>query len=198
MLSFSIPSCLPDASVKLITSGVWVRIHSHLLKPYTSLLKIRSAIPARVITTLYSLIGWRLVVKSIWKMPTQSNPKIALKVFRDNSKLKLDIPTCSANYNSHKIGVDIADQYRSYYSTKLITLHNWFHICFWAPDTMLINSFIIYRDLDHVLSLTHKDFQPQVAWEFILFRVHRHSRTLQHQPPLPMASNPLTPPLPPS
>ena len=41
MLSFSIPSRLPDASVKHITLGAWVRIYGNPVKPYTSLLIIR-------------------------------------------------------------------------------------------------------------------------------------------------------------
>ena len=41
MLLFSIPSCLPDASVKLITPEAWLRIYGHLMEPYTSLLIIR-------------------------------------------------------------------------------------------------------------------------------------------------------------
>ena len=62
-------------------------------------------------------------------------------------------------------GVDIADQYRSYYDTQLpvTTFRTWFPILFWVIDTSLINSFIVFRDLESITHVSHKEFHLQVA-----------------------------------
>ena len=85
-------------------------------------------------------------------------------------------------------GVDIADQYRSYYDTQLISQRTWFPIFFWLLDTALINSFIMYSDLDK--SLEHKEFRIQVAWSLILSsagtrEVRKKSTATALQPPNP-------------
>ena len=152
--------------------------------------------PVSLMSTIHSLVGRRSVVKSICKKPTRSNPKVAQTVFRDNSKLELDIPTCIADYNCHKVGVDVADQYRSYYSTQLTTLRNWFPIFFWVLDTLVINFFIIYRDLDNFPGLSHKEFRLQVAWQSILSRERRDPPSSKYQPHPAAAHAPPPTPLP--
>ena len=89
-------------------------------------------------------------------------------------------------------GVDIADQYRSYYNTQLISRRTWFPIFFWLVDTALINSFIIYSDWDK--SLEHKEFRIQVAWSLILSsagirEARKKSNCTALQPPAPTISN---------
>ena len=69
----------------------------------------------------------------------------------------MNIPRCIDDYNNYMGGVDIADQYRSYYNTQLILQFPWFPILFWLVDTALINSFIMYSDLDKLLE--HKEFR---------------------------------------
>ena len=78
------------------------------------------------------------------------------------------------------------DQYWSYYNTHLISRRTWFPICFCLVDTALINSFIIYSDLDK--SLEHKEFRIQVAWSLILCSVgtreaRKTSTAIALQPP---------------
>lgn len=69
-------------------------------------------------------------------------------------------------------GVDIAYQYRSYFDTYLMTFKTWFPIFFWALDTALVNSYIIYRDLDTYESIKNKEFCLLVAWDLILEGAH--------------------------
>ena len=82
----------------------------------------------------------------------------------------IDIPACIDDYNHHKVGVDLADQFRSYYSTQLISNRTWYPIFFWILDTMLINAYKIWLDLDQegVKDISHKDFRMYIAWELIL------------------------------
>jgi len=47
------------------------------------------------------------------------------------------------HYNHYKVGVDVADQYRSYYFTQLKCLRNWPPIFYWLLDTSVINSYLI-------------------------------------------------------
>ena len=87
-------------------------------------------------------------------------------------------------------GVDIADQYQSYYDTQLISRRTWFPIVFWLLDTTLINSFIMYSDLD--LSLEHTEFRIQVAWSLILSttgtrEARKKSKSTAPQPPAPIS-----------
>jgi hypothetical protein len=85
---------------------------------------------------------------------------------------ELPIPTCIHNYNQFMGGVDIADQYRSYYTTQLVQRRNWLPIFFWILDTALVNSFIIYRDFLNLNTesgcpITYKDFNIKLAWAWI-------------------------------
>ena len=124
--------------------------------------------PVSLMTTIHSLKGRRSQVTKTRTRPTRSNPSTASQIFRSASQLLLDIPACVDDYIHNKVGVDVADQYRSYYSVQLVTQRNWFPIFFWVLETALINSFLIYSDILGCLEITHKDFRMQVAWELIL------------------------------
>lgn len=79
------------------------------------------------------------------------------------------IPTAIMDYNFHMNGVDRADQLRSYYEVHLKSWRTWYSIFFWAVDTILGNSFIIYNDHPKAEEgLEHKDFRMRLAWEYIL------------------------------
>lgn len=124
--------------------------------------------PVLLMTTIHPLKGRRSQVLTKRRKPTRSNPLAARHVFKDATSLTLPILACINDYNQNKVGVDVADQYQSYYSTQLITHRNWYPMFFWILDTALINSFIIYRDLNQYQGLQHKDFRMHVAWDLIL------------------------------
>lgn len=46
--------------------------------------------------------------------------------------------------------------------------HTWFTIFFWALDTSLIDFFIIYRSLESITEIAHKQFWLEVAWDLII------------------------------
>jgi len=122
--------------------------------------------PVSMMTTIHQLKSRISKVLKERKRPGLKSSNAAgvkrAKVFSEGEwKVLLNIPKCINDYNNHMGGVDIADQYRSYYDTQLISLCTWFPIFFWLLDTALINSFIMYSNLG--ISLEHKEFRIQVA-----------------------------------
>src|SRR5438045_5285703 len=105
---------------------------------------------------------------------TSSNAAGVQQLYGPNEFVKpLSIPTCIYDYNQFMGGIDIADQYRSYYTTQLIAQRNWLPIFFWLLDTVLLNSFIIYREffnseVKNSCPFSHKEFNIEVAWSWIL------------------------------
>ena len=127
--------------------------------------------PVSMMTTIHQLKGRGSKVRKERRRPGLKSSNAAgikkSKIFDEGEwRSLLNIPRCIDDYNHHMGGVDIADQYRSYYDTQLISQRTWFPIFFWLVDTALINSFIMYSDLDK--SLEHKEFRIQVAWSLIL------------------------------
>ena len=95
-------------------------------------------------------------------------------MFRPGEFVKpLSILSCIDDYNKFIGGIDIADQYRSYYTTQLIAQQNWLLIFFWILDTALLNSFIFYREffnskVENSCPFSHKEFNIEVTWSWIL------------------------------
>lgn len=123
--------------------------------------------PVTMMTTIHHLKGEQAAVMKMRKRPGRksTNNKQALAEFGDNQEKELEIPASFNDYNHHMGGVDIADQYRTYYDTQLTTFRTWFPIFFWILDTMLINGFHI---LSTIVPIEHKQFRLQVAWDLIL------------------------------
>src|SRR5205807_9273822 len=104
--------------------------------------------PVTIMTTIYSLNGEKSEIVRQRKRPGRksTNAKRALAEFGDEHQKELAVPVAINDYNFHMGGVDIADQYRSYYDTQLTTFRTWFPIFFWALDTALINSYLAFPD----------------------------------------------------
>ena len=56
---------------------------------------------------------------------TSSNGPAIRHVFGSHERVNIPIPAITDDYNQFKVGVDLADQYRSYYFTQLKCLRNW-------------------------------------------------------------------------
>jgi len=82
---------------------------------------------------------------------------------------ELDIPVIVDAYNKHKVGVDVADRYQTYFDTQLISRCNLYPLFYWILETALINSLIIYRDLpvnkEHTVE--HFDFHPCIVHDHL-------------------------------
>ena len=78
---------------------------------------------------------------------SSSNGPAIRRVFGTAERSNAAIPVITNDYNRYKVGVDVADQYRSYYFTQLKCLRNWPPLFYWLVDTTVINSFLIARRL---------------------------------------------------
>jgi Transposase IS4 len=127
--------------------------------------------PVTMLSTVHNIHGPDSHILTDRKRPrdTSSNVVRVQQLFNPREFVKeLPIPSCIHDYNQFMGGVDIADQYRSYYTTQLIACRNWLPIFFWTLDTALINSFIIFRDFlnsetEHGCPFSHKEFNIEVA-----------------------------------
>src|SRR5437762_3922156 len=129
-------------------------------------------VPVTMLTTVHNIHSSKSHVTTDRKRPqdTSSNAADIRQLYGPNEFVKpLSIPICIDDYNQFMGGIDIADQYRSYYITQLITWCNWLPIFFWLLDTALLNSFIIYREFFNPrvkasCLFSHKQFHIAVAW----------------------------------
>jgi len=76
------------------------------------------------LTTIYSL-DERVIVEHKKPRMSSSNDPAIRRVFSPAERSNVAIPVITNNYNRYKVGVDITDQYRSYYFTLLKCLRNW-------------------------------------------------------------------------
>ena len=64
------------------------------------------------------------------------------------------------NYNQSMIGVDLADQYTTYYSFVRKSKKWWKKVCFWLLEVATVNSYILYKSSDS--AYTHVQFRRAV------------------------------------
>jgi hypothetical protein len=132
------------------------------------------SLPVTMMSTIHPPSGEDSLVLRMRKYPgnKSTNASGANSTFlpREHQK-ELDIPVIVDSYNQHKVGVDIADQYRTYFDAQLTSRRSWYSCFYWILETAHINSLIIYRDLpankertvDHIdfcLSIVHDLLQP--------------------------------------
>jgi len=106
--------------------------------------------PVTMMSTIHPLSGEDSLVLRMRKHPSNksTNASGANSTFLPGEYQKeLDIPVIVDAYNQHKAGVDVADQYQTYFDTQLISRCNWYPLYYLILETALINSLIIYRDL---------------------------------------------------
>jgi len=94
------------------------------------------------LTTIHSLEE-RIISECKKPRISSSNGPAICHTFGPQERLNIPIPVITNDYNHYKVGVDVADQYRSYYFTQLKCLHNWPPIFFWLLNTTIINSYLI-------------------------------------------------------
>ena len=82
---------------------------------------------------------------------TASGARQTRKIFSNNIKKILPIPTFIFWYNCYMCGVDIADQLRSYFTTQRIHRQTWKPLWHFLFDTVIGNCFLLssYRPTDH-------------------------------------------------
>ena len=85
---------------------------------------------------------------------SSSNDPAIRRAFGSHERVNVPIPVITNDYNCSKVGVNVADQYRSYYFTQLKCLRNWPPIFFWLLDTTIINSYLLLCCISHTTTIS--------------------------------------------
>src|SRR5436305_685677 len=82
----------------------------------------------KILITVHNIYSFKSHVITERKCPqdTSSNVARVWQLFKQGEFVKpLLIPTCVDDYNQFMGGVDITDQYHSYYTTQIVAQCNW-------------------------------------------------------------------------
>ena len=96
------------------------------------------------LTTIHNLEDRITVLRKKPRQSSSNGPAIR-KAFGAMERANVPIPVITNDYNRYKVGVDVADQYRSYYFTQLKCLRNWPPIFYWLLDTTTINAYLLLQ-----------------------------------------------------
>jgi hypothetical protein len=90
-------------------------------------------------------------------------PKKLAKIFGNAVVKELPIPTFIDNHNHYMLGVDLADQRRSYYNTQRPHVKTWKPLWHFLLDVILVNCSLLssYRSSDAHRD-THKQFRKDL------------------------------------
>ncbi|KAK7105748.1 piggyBac transposable element-derived protein 4-like [Littorina saxatilis] len=79
---------------------------------------------------------------------------------------EVSVPEPVLVYNGSMGGVDLADQYHSYYPVGRPSVRWWRYICWWLMQTAMVNAFVIWKETHRPArskkGLRHLDFRLQV------------------------------------
>ena len=76
---------------------------------------------------------------------TNANRANVTAFFGDRALVSMPTPKLAIDYNNKMNSVDIADQFRSYYSTQLRVSRVWMPVFFWLLDTTVINAWTLAK-----------------------------------------------------
>lgn len=113
--------------------------------------------PVHMLSTIHGIKGNEWKISAMRRRPreTSSNAANVRKVFGNAARKEILIPKVINDYNHFMGGVDIADQFRSYYDCQLIVFHTWMPLMFWLIDTAIVNSYIIYKQQGMILTINY-------------------------------------------
>ena len=114
------------------------------------------------LTTIHTLEERVISERKKPRISSSNGPAIR-RAFGSQEWLNVPIPVIINDYNCYKVGVDVADQYRSYYFTQLKCLRNWPPIFFWLLDITIINSYLL------LCRLTPHSTYPGTSRSFCIF-----------------------------
>lgn len=76
---------------------------------------------------------------------TSTNAIVARRIFGDQNRKVLEIPTVVDDYNHFMNAVDLADQRRAAYTVHQRARRNWLSLFFWLVDISLVNTHLLYE-----------------------------------------------------
>jgi len=112
------------------------------------------------LSTIHSLED-RIVSECKKPQISSSNGPAIRRSFGFHERVNVPIPVISNDYNCYKVGVNVADQYRSYYFTQLKCLQNWPPIFFLLLDTTIIYSYLLLRRISHTSTTSINSLSPR-------------------------------------
>jgi len=128
--------------------------------------------PVSMMFKIHPLSGEDSLVVRMRKHPgnKSTNASGANSTFLPGEHQKeLDISVIVDAYNQHMVGEDVADQYRTYFDTQLISRHNQYPLFHWILETALINSLIIYQNqpANKECTVDHFDFCYSIVHDLL-------------------------------
>lgn len=125
------------------------QFRSGIVKDGVGCLLWMDSAPVMMMSTIHSLKEQE--VKSRWHPGKKSTNAVAANEFyQDKQQMDLLVPIIVLAYNMYKVGVDVADQYRTYYDTQLTSRRNWYPLFYWALETAI----------DHLSGRTYWQCRP--------------------------------------
>ena len=120
-------------------------------------------------------------VPKVRKKPRENavNKQNIKRVWGDEWKVNVNIPTVINDYNQWMNGVDIADQLIAYYRPKLRCQRTWMPLMFHALDILRINCFIVHERLQKEHDINYRRDHKQFVMDFVsaLRKRAKRSRT---------------------
>jgi len=105
--------------------------------------------PVTMRSTIHPLSGEDSLVLKMIKHPSNKSTNASgtnLTFLPGECQNELSIPAIADTYNQHRVCVDVANQYLTYYDIQLRFRCNWYPLFNWILQTAFINSIIIYQD----------------------------------------------------
>ena len=127
--------------------------------------------PVLMLSTIHK-VGPEHTVETVRRRPriTSTTSRKLRRVFGNASTKRLAIPKIVYDYNHNMNGVDIVDQLRSNHTTHIRGRRTSLLIFYWLLDTMVINSFLVWRSLKAGKwkdARAQKQFRSELAWNLI-------------------------------
>ena len=124
--------------------------------------------------------------RDIHALSTVNGDKMTTVRRRDGKEvMEVNCPEIIEEYNSFMGGVDVADQYMSYYGTGRKSMKWWRRIFWRLHDMAIINAYTIYKANNSTSlhkSITQKQFRMQLAYALCAKAIS--GRTWPGRPPL--------------
>jgi hypothetical protein len=91
------------------------------------------SLPVAMMSTIHPLSGEDSLVLRLRKHPRNKSTNASganSTILPGEHQKELDIPVIFDPYNQYKVGVNVADQYQTYFDTQIISRCNWYPLCY--------------------------------------------------------------------
>ena len=131
------------------------------------------------------------IIKRVRKRPrkTAKNKQHIDKVWGDQGKASIYIPTLIDDYNHWMGGVDLCDQRIAYYQPNLRCRRNWIPMFLQIMSIIRSNSYVVYKSCAETKPIPHKKFTLEMIGRLMEnANMHQSLRRSQHNNSLAKAA----------